>query len=427
LTDTGLPDAAAASLQTGQNMDIPNQALPVKAPGGRFKLLDGIVVVDLTTSLAGPYASMLLSDFGADIIKIERPGTGDDSRHWTPPSYAGQSLWYQSINRNKRSVTLDFSTPAGRELLHELVRKADVLITNQLPKVQRKLGIDWDTIRAIRPDIIYASLTGFGLGGGRSDDPCYDLIAEGYSGIMDLTGELANDPQKVGTPAADLLGGSDLALGVLAALLDRKETGKGHMVEISLVDSMTRFMTPRIVGYLGSGIVPRRSGARDSVIAIYQVFQTADDPLTLGLPNDAIWQRFCVAVERADLAADPALARNDGRVDRRAELVATIQSILLAKPREHWLALFRKEKVPAGPINRVDQVTQDEELLKRGLFYAMQEQGIPQVGLGIRIDGADSGYDRVPPTLGADTDEVLQRMLTLTADQISKFRQEGVL
>ncbi len=410
-----------------EDMDIPNQALPVKVPGGRFKMLDGIVVLDLTTSLAGPYGSMLLSDFGAEVIKIERPGIGDDSRHWMPPSYAGQSLWYQSINRNKHSVTLDFSMPAGRELLYDLVRKADVLITNQLPKVQHKLGIDWDTIRAIRPDIVYASLTGFGLGGTRSNDPCYDLIAEGYSGIMDLTGELANDPQKIGTPAADLLGGADVALGVLAALFDRDRTGQGHMVEIALVDSMARFMIPRIVSYLGSGIVPRRSGAKDSVIAIYQVFQTADDPLTLGLPNDAIWQRFCAAAERPDLATDPTLAKNIGRVAKRAALVETIQAILTTQSRAHWLALFRKEKVPAGPINRIDQVTKDEELLKRGLFYAMQEEGIPQVGLGIRIDGADSGYDRVPPMLGADTEEVLQRMLDLTPEQISKYRKEGVL
>lgn len=408
-------------------MELPNKALPVKSPGGRFKMLDGIVVLDLTTSLAGPYASLLLSDFGADIIKIERPGSGDDSRHWTPPAYAGQALWYQSINRNKKSVALDFSLPAGKELLYDLVRKADVLLTNQLPKVQRKLGIDWETIRSIRPDIIYASLTGFGLTGARCDDPCYDLIAEGYSGIMDLTGELSSDPQKVGTPAADLLGGSDLAMGVLAALLDRKTTGKGHLVEVSLVESMTRFMTPRIVSYLGSGDVPRRSGAKDSVIAIYQVFHCADEPLTLSLPNDAIWQRFCAAIERPDFAADESFMKNAGRLPKRAELVNAIQSILKLHSREHWLEIFRKNKVPAGPINRVDQVTKDDELLKRGLFYQMQDNGIPQVGLGIRIDGADSGYDYAPPTLGINTEEVLTELLNLSASQLQDYKAQGVL
>ena len=408
-------------------MSIPSDALARKAPGGRFRLLDGIVVLDLTTSLAGPYGSMLLSDFGAEVIKIERPGTGDDSRGWTPPAHAGQSLWYQSVNRDKQSVTLDYSNPAGRELLYGLVRKADVLITNQLPRVQLKLGIDWETVRAVRPDLVYGSLTGFGLGGTRSNDPCYDLIAEGYSGIMDLTGELANDPQKIGTPAADLLGGADLALGILAALIERNRTGHGHLVEISLVDSMARFLTPRIVSYLGSGILPRRSGAKDSVIAIYQVFQTSDDPLTLGLPNDAIWQRFCAAVERPEWATDPDFSTSNARVGKRAELVGNIQAILSTLPRDHWLDLFRSKKVPAGPINRLDEVTKDEELLKRGLFYAMAESGIPQVGLGIRIDGVDSGYDRAPPLLGADTDGVLQRLLDLTPAQIANLRQEGVL
>jgi crotonobetainyl-CoA:carnitine CoA-transferase CaiB-like acyl-CoA transferase len=407
--------------------EFPAHSLPVKSPGARFSLLEGVTVIDLTTSLAGPYGSMLLSDFGAEVIKIERPGTGDDSRQWTPPSYAGQSLWYQSINRNKRSVVLDFSTHDGRELLYGLIKKSDVLITNQLPKVQKKLGIDWETVRQVKPDLVYASLTGFGLTGARSEDPCYDLIAEGYSGVMDLTGELANDPQKIGTPAADLLGGSDVALGVMAALIDRNKTGEGHQIDIALVDSMTRFMTPRIVSYLGSGIVPQRSGAKDSVIAIYQAFSTADDALTLALPNDAIWQRFCRAIERPDLGDDKSLATNAGRVKRRSELVDIIEKLLVTQTRNYWLDLFRINKVPAGPINNVAQVSSDEELLKRGMFYATEGKLVPQVGLGIRVDGQDSGYERVPPELGADTESVLKQMLGLATEQIASFRQQGVI
>lgn len=408
-------------------VDLPTHRLPLRAPGGRFDLLSGTVVLDLTTSLAGPYATHLLADFGAEVIKIERPGSGDDSRHWTPPSYADQSLWYASINRNKRSVTLDFSKPAGRDVLYSMIAQSDVIVTNQLPKVMRKLAIDWPSVRAVRADIVFASLTGFGLTGARSDDPCYDLIAEGYSGIMDLTGEFDHDPQKVGTPAADLLGGSDVALGILAALMDRRATGRGHLVEVSLVESMTRFLTPRIVSYLGSGIVPRRSGAKDSVIAIYQVFQTLDEPLTLGLPNDVIWQRFCSAIQRADLASDPGLATNAGRVARRAELVAAIQAILRERSRAHWLDLFRQHKVPAGPINRVDEVTQDAELLDRGMFYRMEGDGMPQVGLGIRFDGADGGYTRAPPLLGADTEAVLAEMLNMTPADIARLKAEAVV
>jgi crotonobetainyl-CoA:carnitine CoA-transferase CaiB-like acyl-CoA transferase len=408
---------------------IPSERLPKKPGGTGLDLLSGIRVIDLTTSLAGPYATMLLSDFGAEVIKVERPKVGDDSRHWKPPSYGGHSLWFLSVNRNKQSVTLDFSTDEGRAILHGMIKQADVLVTNHLPRAQKKLGIDVNTVRALRPDLVYVSITGFGLSGTRSERPCYDLIAEGYSGVMDLTGELDSGPQKVGTPAADLLGGSDAAMGCLAALLDRRVTGRGHTVEVSLVESMTRFLTPRIVSYLGSGEVPRRSGARDSVIAIYQVFDTADDPITLGLPNDNIWRRFCAAVGRPDWAADERFKDNARRVAVRAELVGLIQEILRGQPRTHWLDLFTREAIPAGPINRVDEVAADPELIERGMFYAIESEGkaIPQVGLGIRFDDKDAGYRFAPRALGEDTDAALQNLLGLTAEQIEDLRSRGVL
>jgi crotonobetainyl-CoA:carnitine CoA-transferase CaiB-like acyl-CoA transferase len=373
---------------------------------------------------------MLLGDLGAEVIKIERPKVGDDSRHWKPPSYAGHALWYLSVNRSKKSVTLDFSKEQGRAVLHELIKKSDVVVTNQLPRVQQKLGIDIATVRRLRPDIVFVSITGFGLSGPRSEWPCYDLIAEGYSGVMDLTGEFDSGPQKVGTPAADLLSGADAALGCLAALLDRRATGKGHVVEISLVESMTRFMTPRIVSYLGSGELPRRSGARDSVIAIYQVFQTADDPITLGLPNENIWRRFCEAVDHKEWIDDERFKDNAARVKVRAELAGAIQDILVRRPRAHWLELFIRAQIPAGPINRVDEVTADKVLIERGLFYAAEageESFIPQVGLGIRFDDKPAGFDRPPPELGQDTDDVLKDLAGLTAEQIQELRAQGVL
>lgn len=408
---------------------LPVDQLPRQRPGGRLGLLRGVRVLDLTTSLAGPYATMLLGDFGAEVIKIERPGAGDDSRHWTPPSYAGQGLWYLSVNRNKRSVTLDFSRPEGLALLHRLIKNSDVVVTNQVPAVLCKLGVDFNAVQSVRSDIVYVSLTGFGVEGDRRNDPCYDLVAEGYSGVMDLTGELESDPQKVGTPAADLLGGGDAAMGCLAALLDRARTGQGHFVEVSLVESMTRFLTPRIVSYLGSGELPRRSGAKDSVIAIYQVFATADDPITIALPTDAIWRRFCAVLGRDDLAADVSYATNADRVARRKELVATIQAQLLSNSSQYWLSACRQQKVPAGPINRVDQVVRDEGLLARGLFFAMDTgpDPIPQVGLGIRFDHGASGYDCPPPQLGADTTTVMTEVVGLAAHEIDSYRKSGVL
>lgn len=409
-------------------MMIPSEKLPA-AKHGAFKLIAGTRVIDLTNSIAGPYATMLLGDFGAEVIKIERPGGGDDSRAWTPPAYGGFALWYLSVNRNKKSVTLDYSRPEGRELLHALIRSADVLVTNQVGRVQRKLAVDYETVRAIKPDVVFVSITGFGLEGERSDDPCYDLIAEGYSGVMDLTGEAEYGPQKVGTPAADLLAGADAAMACLATLVERERSGKGHLVDVSLVESMTRFMAPRIASYLGSGETPRRSGARDSVIAIYQVFATADEPLTLGLPTEAIWRRFCQAVGRTDLASSQDYKNNSARVARRAELVAEIAGILRTQPRAHWLDLFKRERIPAGPINRVDQIAADVELIERGMFFSIPSgpHALPQVGLGIHVDGRPAGYAVAPPALGVHTDEVLTGLLNVPAERMAQLRQAGVI
>ncbi|MGE3712000.1 MAG: CaiB/BaiF CoA transferase family protein [Hyphomicrobiaceae bacterium] len=408
---------------------IPSERLPRRGPGGRLSLLAGVRVLDLTTSLAGPYATLLLADLGADVIKIERPGIGDDSRGWRPPELAGKALWFSSVNRNKRSLTLDYSKDEGRSVLFDLVRRCDVLLTNQLPNVQAKLGVSYDVLKAIKPDLVFVSLTGFGIDGVRADRPCYDLIAEGYSGVMDLTGEANSDPQKVGTPAADLLGGADAALGCLAALFDRAATGKGHLVDVALVDSMTRFMTPRLVSFLGGGDLPRRTGAKDSVIAIYQVFHTADEPITLGLANDNIWARFCRAVERTDLLEDRGLSDNAGRVRERSRLVAEITALLRRESRQHWLDLFAREGVPAGPINRLDEVASDPELHRRGLFYAMDDCGapLPQVGLGIRFDGADAGYDHLPPDLGQHTEEILINMLGYPPGRVADLRGKGLI
>jgi crotonobetainyl-CoA:carnitine CoA-transferase CaiB-like acyl-CoA transferase len=246
---------------------------------------------------------------------------------------------------------------------------------------------------------------------------------------MDLTGEAENPPQKVGTPAADLIAGMDAAYACLAALFDRQRTGRGHEVDISMIDSMTRFMAPRIVPYLGSGEVPKRTGARDSVIAVYQVFETNDDPLTLGLGNDAIWKRFWKAVDRPHVGADARYASNVDRRAARAEIVAEIQQVLRTRGREEWLALFMEAKVPAGPVNRVDQVSRDPALIARGLFYADREGGrrVPQVGLGIGVDGTSSSYRMPPPRLGEHTDEVLRRWLGYDERVIQQLRSTQVV
>lgn len=408
---------------------LPLDRLTAPAGARAAPLLAGIRVLDLTTSIAGPYATMLLADFGAEIVKIERPGRGDDCRGWGPPFLDGESLWFLSVNRNKRSVALDYSGEAGRALLHALVNRADVVIVNLVGRAQKKLGVDYQTLKGLREDLVFVSLTGFGLEGARKDHPCYDLIAEGYSGVMDLTGEAASPPQKVGTPAADLISGMDAAMATLAALFDRARTGRGHLVDVAMVDSMTRFMSPRILPYLGSGEVPRRTGAKDSVIAVYQTFDTQDDPLTLGLGNDTIWKRFWVAVGQPETGDDPRYASNTQRREARAEIVAEIQRVLLTQPRDAWLRRFAEAKVPAGPVNRIDQVASDAELMARGLLYTAEADGrrIPQVGLGIGLDGASDTFRLPPPRLGEHTEAVLREWLQCDDGEIARWRGQGIL
>jgi len=408
---------------------LPYEKLPKVAAGEGLRLLDGYTVLDLTSSIAGPYASMLLGDMGARVIKIERPGKGDDSRAWGPPFLDGESLWYLSVNRNKESIALDYSTEKGKEILSEMIKKSDIVLTNLMSNTLTKLEIDYTLIQKINPKIIYVSITGFGLEGKRQHLPCYDLIAEGYSGVMDLTGEADSPPQKIGTPAADLIPGMDAAFATVAALVDRARTGKGHKIEVAMVDSMVRFMSPRIMPYLGSGEVPRRSGAKDSVIAIYQVFNTADHPLTLAIGNDGIWKRFWQAVANPDRGLDERLKTNSARRAARKEIVDEIQEILLCDGRDNWLALFEAFNVPAGPVNNIKNLVEDSCLLDRNVFYQALTEGssIPQVGLGIRVDAVAETYRHRPPRLGEHTQELLKEWLGYEPEKIAELNKRGIV
>lgn len=409
--------------------ELPLARLPARPPGGGIRLLQGVRVLDLTTSIAGPYATMLLSDFGAEIVKIERPGKGDDSRAWGPPFLKGGSLWHASVNRNKKSVALDYRAGPGRAAFEELVRSSDVLVTNQLPEVREKVGSGYETLRAINPRLVYVSLTGFGTTGERSRLPSYDIIAEGYSGVMDVTGEADSPPQKIGTPAADLLAGHDAAMAALAALFEARASGRGHYVDISMVESMTRLMTPRIAVYLGSGEVPRRTGAKDSVVAVYQTFETADGMLTLALPNDNIWHRFWAEVGAPEFGARPEYATSALRQAHRAEIVAEIERLLRADTRDSWLRRLGEQRIPCGPINRVDELVRDDALIARGLFFAAEGTAgpVPQVGLGIHVDGEDAGYRSAPPELGEHTEAVLREIAGCDDVALERLRAAGAI
>jgi crotonobetainyl-CoA:carnitine CoA-transferase CaiB-like acyl-CoA transferase len=423
----GIQLAQSYAMSTPETLP-PLHHLPLRSAPA-LNLLAGIKVLDLTTSVAGPYAGQLLADMGATVVKVEKPGKGDDARAWGPPFLHGESLWFMSVNRGKRSITLDIAAPQGQEVLRGLVSKCDVILLNLVARAQRKLGLDAASLRELNPRLIHVSLTGFGLQGVRADMPCYDLIAEGYSGVMDLTGEAETPPQKVGTPAADLLAGNDATMAVLAALLRRQRDGTGCDIDVSMVESMSRFMGPRLMPYLGSGELSRRTGGRDSVIAIYQVFETADEPMTLGLGNDGIWKRFWYAVGQPEMVENPAYCSNASRRACREEIVQIIAALLRGKARAHWLELLRTARVPAGPIHRLDELAADQGLHESGFLYCADgpDGPIPQVGLGIRFDGRTEGTEVPPPKLGAHTDEILTSWLVCDAAQLKQLRAQRVI
>jgi crotonobetainyl-CoA:carnitine CoA-transferase CaiB-like acyl-CoA transferase len=403
--------------------------LPILSTGLGFDLLQDVRVLDLTNSVAGPFSTMLLGDLGASVIKIERPGVGDPTRSWGPPFLDGESLWFLSINRNKQSITLDYSSDRGSEILRRLVNESDIVVLNQPPGLAKQRGIDPKSLWAVREDLIYIAITGFGLTGERADWTCYDLIAEGYSGVMDLTGEADGSPQKIGAPAADMIAGQDAALAAVAALYSRQRTNKGRLIDVSLVNSMTRFLSCRIVPFMGSGDLPRRSGGTDSVIAIYQTFNTLDEPLTLALGSDSIWRRFWEAVGDNSMARAAAYPTNERRRAARETIVAKIQELLLTRRRDDWLDTFAQARVPAGPIYRLDEVVEDAELRRQRLIYGLDTGGqiVPQVGTGIAVDGTHNTPRLAPPRLGQHTDAVLTDLLRFSPDEIEELRRQRIV
>lgn len=413
----------------GNTNVAPYASLPLIRGTAGQTLLHGMKVVDLTTSIAGPYATQLLADLGATVYKIEKRLAGDDARHWGPPFIHGESPWYLSVNRNKHSLALDISLPQGLEVLNKLLEQCDVLVVNMVEAVQKKLGVNYAHLSARHPTLIHASLTGFGLSGARSHLPCYDIIAEGYSGVMDLTGEAENDPQKVGTPAADLLAGQDIALSVMAAYIARQRTGNGAQIDVSMQTSMTRFMAPRLASYLSSNELPRRSGGKDSVIAIYQVFETADKQISLGLGNDAIWRRFWVALGQPLMGEDPRYGSNAERRNHRDEIVAKIAAVLVTKTQKEWLEKFALHRIPAGPINSLDDVAKDQDLLNSHFLYQVEASAgaVPQIGLGIAINGDSAVHRKPPPSLGEDTESVLTEVLKMSPDDMNQLKHAGII
>lgn len=390
--------------------------------------LDDIRVLDLSRVLAGPWASQTLADLGATVIKVERPGAGDDTRGWGPPFFedAGLSAYFMSANRGKRSVCIDISRPEGASLVRELARDADILIENFKVGDMEKRGLDYARLSGINPGLIYCSITGFGQSGPYRHRPGYDFMIQGMGGLMSITGEPDDTgPQKVGVALADVLTGLYSAIAILAALQERRQSGKGQHIDMALLDVMAASLANQATNYLVSGDAPRRLGNAHPNIVPYQTFETSDGHIIVAVGNDTQFRNLCTAIGAAGLASDPRYASNALRVKNRGALVEAIQQKLEQESLDHWLGKLEQSGVPCGPINTIDRVFADPQVRDRGL--QIEVGGMPLVANPIRYSRSSMNYDRPPPRLGEGTDEVLGEMLDLTADVIAALKEKGIV
>ncbi len=359
--------------------------------------LDGVRVADFSRVLAGPYATMLLGDLGAEVIKVERPGAGDDTRHWHPPADAqGRATYFESVNRNKTSVSLDLRTQGGREAARELALSADVLVENFPPGTMAKFGLDFQTLSERNAGLVYCSITGFGREQG-ADLPGYDLLVQGVGGLMSITGPGPGEPTKAGVAVVDVLTGLHATIGVLAALRHREATGRGQWVEVTLLTSLLSALVNQAGSVIGAGVVPGILGNAHPSISPYSSFHASDREIIIAVGNDRQFQLLCDLLGRAELAADPRFSTNPDRVAHRTALEAELNATLRAAPAAHWLNLCQQRGVPAGPINNIAEAIALAESL--GLQPVADIDGRKSVANPIRMSETPASYRLTPPSL----------------------------
>src|SRR5712692_3025252 len=391
--------------------------------------LAGIRVLDLTRVLAGPFCSMILGDMGAEVIKVEEPGKGDDTRGW-PPFAGGEATYFLSVNRNKKSLTLNMKAPDGQAILRKLAAKSDVVLENFRPGTMERLGFGFAALRKLNPRLIYCAISGFGESGPEASRPGYDLIVQGESGVMDLTGFADGPPVKVGNSVADLVSGMAAAHGVTLALLSRARTGKGQKVEIGMLDVMASLLTYQAGLYWNAGGRPARRGNQHPSIVPYEVFQSQDAYLTLGVANNSLWEKTCRALGREDLAGDPRFDTEANRVTHRDALIPMLNDLLGARSADEWLARLEQAGVPVGKIKTVAEVCESPHLKARGMVVKLPHPkagAITVMGVPVRLHETPGAATLPPPLLGQHTDEILTRLLRIPKAKVEKLRAAGVV
>jgi len=396
--------------------------------------LAGLKVLDLSRVLAGPWASQTLADMGADVIKIERPGLGDDTRTWGPPWYTDQdgeqlSAYFIAANRGKRSVAIDIATTEGQKLVRDIARHCDIVIENFKVGDMARRGLDYASLQADNPRLIYCSITGFGQTGPYNKRPGYDFMIQGMSGLMSITGEpdsaSTDGPQKVGVAVADVMTGLYSTIAILGAVEERHRSGLGQCIDMSLFDVMAASLANQASNFLVSGVAPERMGNAHPNVVPYQTFATSDGHIIVAVGNDSQFRKFCEAVGLPALATDPLYLTNALRVSHRESLIEQLQPEMLSQTLDHWLQVLEAMGVPCGPINTIDRLFADPQARHRGIQMAID--GMPLVSNPIRYSRSSLNSDIKPPVLGVDTDRVLASELGLDQATLDKLRGQGIV
>ncbi|MBM4067928.1 MAG: CoA transferase [Planctomycetes bacterium] len=392
--------------------------------------LDGVRVLDASRVLAGPLCGQVLGDLGAEVIKVERPGAGDDTRAWGPPFAGPLSAYFLSCNRNKKGMTLDLACAEGLEIFYDLAKRSDILLENFRAVSASKLGLSPQALHGVNPRLIICSISGFGRTGPLGDLPGYDFAIQGLSGFMNITGPVAGPPCKVGVAIADVLTGLNAAIAVLACLHARKQSDHGYHIDLALLDCAVAAQVNLVQAYLTSGQVPPRQGNAHLQIVPYQSFATADDWIILAIGNDGQWHRFCQAAERPDLAGDARFASNTLRVQHRDVLIPVLEVLFRSRPSSAWLALLEQAEIPQAPVWDYAQLFGHPQAAARGLRISVRDpagNAIDLAGSPFHISGTTLPPAAAPPTLGQHTDEILGRLLDLPAARIDELKKNGVI
>ena len=391
--------------------------------------LAGIRVIDLTRVMTGPYCTMMLGDLGAEVIKIELPGKGDDTRAWGPPFINGEAAYYLSVNRNKRSVAIDLKSDAGKQVLWTLIESADVVVENFSPGTIGRLGFGWEAVHARNPRVVMASISGFGQTGPGSQRTAYDLVVQGMGGIMSVTGQVGGTPTKYGVPIGDIGAGMFAAYAIAAALVRRGITGEGQYVDVSMLGGQIAMLTYQAGSYFATGVAPEAAGNAHSIIAPYDAFPTSDGFVIVAVGNDGLWQRFCSAMGLAEAAADPRFTTNADRVANKAAMYALINGAMTELTSDQVVERLDKVSVPCGPILPVDKVFENEQVLHTGQKRTVQHTTAGEItltGFPYAFSGSELSIDHAPPLLGEHTGEVL-REIGYSEAEISDLLASGAV